>query len=148
MSSQPETESWSPTRPPDGECWWRWQPDHLADLAWVRRDLRAGLARRPRSRAADDDGLSDAIVMVVDELASNALRHGRPPVVVVVCRTSGAWLLEVCDRAVETPPRRAVGRDPAMGGMGLGIVADIASECGWSWSPAGKVVWAVVPDPA
>src|SRR5204863_460928 len=69
------------------------------------------------------DASAERLVLAFDELASNALRHGESPVVATVIAGSGGWLLDVSDRAPETMPIPAVGRDPAQGGLGLYLVA-------------------------
>ena len=84
-------------------------------------------------------------VLALDELMSNALRHGRAPVVVEACLTEGGVLLRVADRAAEDPPRPTSTRDPGDGGMGLGMIADFSLDCGWFAHDDEKVVWAVMP---
>jgi len=106
----------------------------------VRRALRSGT--RP---AGEDDG--ERLLLAFEELVSNGLRHGGPPVEVVVTAAGGGWLLEVSDAATDRPPVPAIGRDAAEGGMGLGLVARICGAHGWSVDGDRKVVWAWV-DPS
>ena len=84
-------------------------------------------------------------VLALDELMSNALRHGRAPVVVDACLTEGGVLLRVADRATEDPPCPTSTRDPEDGGMGLGMIAEFSLDCGWFPDEDQKVVWAVMP---
>lgn len=135
---------WQERRPPASRQLWHWRPAGLTDLPRIRRELRGKLAEQS---AADAPAVADPemFVLAVDELMSNALRHGRAPVVVDIGRTDEAWLLTVCDRAVDEPPRPAFDRDPAQGGMGLGLVAHGALQEGWYASEAGKHVWVVLP---
>ncbi|MDQ1661667.1 MAG: hypothetical protein QOJ68_1647 [Blastococcus sp.] len=42
-------------------------------------------------------------------------------------------------------PQLAVGRDRALGGMGLQLVADLTSAGGWTLSDGDKLVWALIP---
>jgi len=61
------------------------------------------------------------------------------------------WLVEVSDAAGGLPPAPAVGRDPALGGLGLYLVAQISAAHGWRPEEDGrKIVWARVDvaDPA
>src|SRR4029453_10036401 len=119
-----------PLRPlPDGRGEvWQWNLAAIAQLP----DARAGLRCR-----VDDFGLADAdaaaerLVLAFDELASNALRHGESPVVATVVAGSGGWLIDVSDRATESMPAPAIGRDPAQGGLGLHMVARLSVAHGW-----------------
>jgi hypothetical protein len=57
---------------------------------------------------------------------------------------AGAWLVEVRDGAPDTPPTPAVGRDPSEGGLGLYLVAELATDHGWYVTGRTKHVWAVL----
>jgi signal transduction histidine kinase len=86
----------------------------------------------------------DALLLVFEELTSNALRHGRSPVWVHVVATARGWLVDVTDSAVDEPPVPAVGRDPADGGLGLYLVARLCRRHGWTVEDGRKHVWACV----
>jgi two-component sensor histidine kinase len=106
--------------------------------------LGAALHDASRPSAAAEGGV-ERLVLVFEELVSNAVRHGRPPVEVMLTATGHCWLLEVTDAAGDTPPIRDPQRDPALGGLGLSIIARISGDHGWE--PLGngrKVVWAQV----
>ena len=49
------------------------------------------------------------------------------------------------DRAPETMPSPAVGRDPAKGGLGLHLVARLSVAHGWYVDEGNKHVWACLP---
>jgi anti-sigma regulatory factor (Ser/Thr protein kinase) len=136
---------WGELQPPVGTDCTSWSPGSLRDLPRVRREFRAWVT----SAAVDSPRLRENRVeegvLALDELMSNALRHGRAPVDVLVCSTEGGVLLQVADRAAETPPRPTSTRDPGKGGMGLGMIADFALACGWYADEDQKVVWAVMP---
>ena len=119
----------------------RWHPGTLAELSAARHQLGAALhdGSRPAGTAA---GAVQRLLLVFEELASNALRHGRLPVEVTVTRTGRSWLLEVSDAAGEDAPTPAADRDPALGGLGLPLVATISAAHGWTAVGARKVVWA------
>jgi signal transduction histidine kinase len=59
-----------------------------------------------RSGPAGDHADLAELLRVFEELASNALRHGRPPVRVVVAPIPIGWLIDVSDTAAEKPPGR------------------------------------------
>ena len=135
-----------PVRPlPDGRGEvWRWQLAELAQLPAVR----AGLRDRLGDVGSPHDAFQRAgeqLVLAFDELASNALRHGESPVVAMVVAGSGGWLIDISDRAPETLPAPVVDRDPALGGMGLQLVAKLAVAHGWYVDDGAKHVWACLP---
>jgi anti-sigma regulatory factor (Ser/Thr protein kinase) len=80
----------------------------------------------------------------LDEMASNALRHGGGHVRASVRPLADAWLIEVRDGAPATPPTPAVDRDPSEGGLGLYLIAELATDHGWYVTAEGKHVWAVL----
>jgi hypothetical protein len=55
------------------------------------------------------------------------------------------WLLDLSDEAPDRPPIPAVDRDPALGGMGLHLVAQLSTDYGWEGRPGRKHVWARLP---
>jgi two-component sensor histidine kinase len=115
-----------------------------ADLTLGRGELHRQVLRRavPAASGADD---VDRLLLTFEELASNGLRHGRPPVRVTVSQDDDGWLVDVTDAATERNPVPAVNRDPAHGGLGLYLVARLSAAHGW-WDEAGrrKHVWAFV----
>lgn len=93
--------------------------------------------------AAHQWGLSpDDLVLVVSELASNAIRHAESPFELCIERRDGAMLIEVSDNS----PALAEARTPQVGvagGRGLVIVDQVAREWGSRLGPhGGKTVWA------
>jgi two-component sensor histidine kinase len=126
---------------PDAAPVVRWQPAGPADLTRGRRELAAHLADGGRPAAGAD--AVERLLLAFEELASNAVRHGRPPVeVAVTALAHRAWLLSVSDAAGDVPPDPAVGRDPALGGLGLHVVAGVADAHGWARTADGrKTVW-------
>lgn len=119
---------------------WRGNPATAADLSAQRRALHAMLhGPLPGDAIADDREL---LLLSFEELVSNGLRHGRPPVQVVVTVTLTGWLLDVSDAAVDILPAPAVGRDAAAGGMGLHLVGRLAADHGWLVAEDRKHVWA------
>jgi hypothetical protein len=123
---------------------WRWDLAAIAELPNARAGLRGrlddvGFPRDP------DDTAAERLVLAFDELASNALRHGERPVVATVVAGSGGWLIDVSDRAPESMPAPAIDRDPALGGLGLHLVARLSTAHGWYIDGGAKHVWACLP---
>jgi hypothetical protein len=121
----------------------RWRPATPAEISAARRRLSAGLHDGARPPAAVE-GAVERLLLAFEELASNALRHGRLPVEVSVTRTGWHWVLEVSDAAADRLPTPAIGRDPALGGLGLHLVAQMSSAHGWTVAGSRKVVWACI----
>ncbi len=118
-----------------------WQLTALHQLSAVRRDVRALLTA---GAVADEDGgeAVDRAVLVIDELASNALRHGALPAVLELCDQGGTWLVVATDSAPDRVPAPAGERPAGQGGYGLHVVADGALARGTAVEPPVKHVWA------
>jgi anti-sigma regulatory factor (Ser/Thr protein kinase) len=129
---------WPSATPPSARGELLWELASLAELPRVRAELRVHLA------APDLADLRDRLLLALDEMASNALRHGGGRVRAAVGATAGGWLVEVTDAAAATPPTPAVGRDPSEGGLGLYLIAELATEHGWYVTAGVKHVWAVL----
>ncbi|MCW2681301.1 MAG: sensor protein [Frankiales bacterium] len=116
------------------------------------QDRTAASVARARTRTVLGNwrmpGLLDPLLLVVSELVGNAVRHGRPPVAMLLRRTARGVRVEVHDEAT-TAPRRAAGlpADSAESGRGSFLVDAVSDETGVEQIPGdGKVVWATVTD--
>jgi anti-sigma regulatory factor (Ser/Thr protein kinase) len=89
--------------------------------------------------------LADVLV-IVSELASNAIRHAHSGFSVSVCNRLDHVRIEVADHGggwPVIPPRHDV---VTGGGMGLNLVAALSDRWGAKEQPGGKVVWAELDD--
>lgn len=92
--------------------------------------------------------LLDPLLLVVSELVGNAVRHGRPPVGMLLRRTDGTVRVEVHDEDSGAPVLAGglPGAD-AESGRGGYLVEAVAQDVGVEQVPGnGKVVWATVTD--
>jgi two-component sensor histidine kinase len=136
---------WQSAREPFGfrELWCE-ELDSVAGLARLRRRLRSETTGRPTVAQPELEHWAERLVLIADELTSNALRHGKGPVATALSRHGNRWLIAVSDRSPDVPPEPAQGRDPRLGGLGLHLIADLAERHGWSTHRGVKTVWAVV----
>ena len=108
-----------------------------------RKQLRA-VALQPQLPPDEMEDDLERLLLAFEELASNGYRHGRPPVRTTVTATPSGWLIDVTDAAPERSPSPAVDRDPALGGLGLHLIAGLCAEHGWSVHAGRKHVWGYV----
>ena len=139
---------WQTAPVPDGFTQvWRCELRSVAELSRLRARVRTALTGRTTVVHPEVEQWSERMVLIVDELASNALRHGGAPVAAALHRADHQWLISVDDASPRMPPTPAKGRDPGLGGFGLYLVADLASRHGWCPEEGAKTVWAVIQAP-
>jgi serine/threonine-protein kinase RsbW len=126
-------------------------PASPADVILLSRELssvstgRAWFARLLEHQDVPLGAIEDA-VLVLSELVTNALRHGRGDVVCHVAVSADGTHIHaaVTDAGGGMPVLREP--DPTrIGGVGLQIVDHVANRWGVSWFPCGKTVWASIP---
>lgn len=95
------------------------------------------------------DDLSWTAMLLVTELATNAVLHASTPYdVTLEHRTDGTLRIGVSDGSVRKPRARDYAVD-ATTGRGLGLVGSLALAWGTSTRADGKTVWCdVAPDPS
>ena len=140
---------WPSAAPPPAQPALAWDLHAIAELPRVRAELRGHSLTHPTAHPPTDDetaaDLRDQLILALDEMASNALRHGGGTVRAAVRLTADAYLIEVSDEAAASPPSPAVDRDPSEGGLGLYLIAEMSSAHGWYVSDGAKHVWALLP---
>ena len=119
---------------------WHCEPTDAAELSAQRGQLRSAVIEHADAAGSEFDDV-DRLLLVFEELGSNGLRHGHPPVQITVAATATGWMLDVTDAATDRPPAPAADRDPACGGMGLYISARLCAEHGWNVRDGRKHVW-------
>ncbi|MER6955770.1 ATP-binding protein [Streptomyces sp. NPDC000618] len=118
-------------------------------LAWQVAEARHFVAALLEDEGSD---LVDDAVLVVGELAANAVRHTRSGwyrgwFLVVVGFSDDLVRIEVIDRGSDEEPRvRSVTSPAEEGGRGLMMIAACAKDWGVKDRPAGcRCVWADLP---
>ncbi len=86
------------------------------------------------------------VLVVVSELASNAIRHAHTGFSINVDDDEEHVRIEVVDRGGGWPVV-AESTAPTSGGMGLQLVDALSDRWGAMERPGGKVVWAELDDP-
>jgi anti-sigma regulatory factor (Ser/Thr protein kinase) len=143
VTGQAAGPAWPSAAPPSARDGLRWALSTVSELPRVRAETRRHIA--DHALRGDGADLRDQLVLALDELASNALRHGGGRVHASVRLTPDSYLIEVSDAAAAVPPRPAVGRDPSEGGLGLYLIAELATDHGWYVRDGAKHVWALLP---
>ena len=146
MTGQAAGAAWPSAVPPEAHDELVWELSEVAELPRVRTEVRRFAVARDPQTQGDPADLHDRLVLALDEMASNALRHGGGGGVRAVLKsTDDDWLIDVSDTAQNRPPSPAVGRDPSEGGLGLYLIAELATRHGWYADEDCKHVWALIP---
>ena len=145
MTGQTAGPVWPSASPPTAAGGLRWELREVAELPRIRAELRRHVMQQPGNDGPVSLDLRDQLILALDEMASNALRHGGGRVQAAVRLTPDSYLIEVTDQAASAPPTPAVGRDPSEGGLGLYLIAELATEHGWYVDGGCKHVWALLP---
>lgn len=109
---------------------------HRPSLAAVRRWVRLELV------GEDTDAVAD-VLLVVNELVSNAYRYTSEPSFLRVVVERNKIRVEITHDARAHPPLRKVSRPQR--GYGLVLVARLSERWGVDRAHGGTVVWAVLP---
>ncbi|PFG34254.1 ATP-binding protein [Sanguibacter antarcticus] len=133
-------------RPPENfEVCRTWLLDSIEGLGQLRGSLFKELTGDEfRSGSALDD-VPEKMVLVVSELATNALRHGKPPTIVTLMANTDEHLLDVADHDVSSEPVIAQAREMGAGGFGLVLAQRLAFDVGWYVTDRTKHIWARFP---
>lgn len=119
------------------------QPEARAQLRLPPRLSSPALARQLAAAQLEAWGLSDLSdigLLLLSELATNAVRHGGTGFEVEVAHTGEGVHFRVTDHGGGTPRRAAPG-PAAEGGRGLLLVDELASRWGVTRGPGCTAVW-------
>ncbi|HEY2296342.1 MAG TPA: ATP-binding protein [Jatrophihabitans sp.] len=123
------------------------RPNEIQELPLPADTSAPGVARefvRTRWPQLGEEVIDD-VVLIVSELASNAVQHGRPKIELRIRVEPFSVDVSVLDHGPVIPPTQIVQpQEMATSGRGLSIVDRLASD--WGVEPfdgaAGKAVWA------
>lgn len=124
-----------------------WELADSTGLHAVREEL---LHRFASVHGGDPAAVTTAQItgLVMTELAGNALRHGRPPVLVRLLSDDDCHIIDVSDHAIDRVPRQPEPRQSLQaGGRGLRIALSLARVVCWYVDGDVKHVWAAFPAP-
>ncbi|BBH70051.1 hypothetical protein ACTI_67360 [Actinoplanes sp. OR16] len=131
--------------PPYAEQLLLWTLESPTQLRELRASIQRELVNHPLVRTDDQDDILDRIVLVATELATNAIRHGRPPTEVRLLRNDENVILDVADRDLSSVPELAHTRPVHAGGRGLLLALEFSLDVGWYATDDAKHIWATFP---
>jgi serine/threonine-protein kinase RsbW len=120
----------------------------VPDDRWVLPvDLTAAQAARQHvadhlDRHGTPTDVVDDAVLIASELAANAVRHGAPPILLLLERTADRLRITVVNHGDAPDPRVIVADPDANHGRGLAMVSDLAAATGWERDGDRLLVWA------
>jgi anti-sigma regulatory factor (Ser/Thr protein kinase) len=112
-------------------------------LTGERRDPSVIRAGTRRMLAAVDPAVADDVLVVASELVTNAVLHGRDPVVVTVTLELPDVIISVTDRGAADPTPRPTGEEDEAG-RGLQIIQRLTTHWHVEHGEGTKSVVAVV----
>ena len=128
--------------PPQATELEQWVLDSPEDLRGLRASLRDALNRHGLVQGEDLDEVPHLVVLVATELASNALRHGRPPTIVTLLTTDDRFLLDVADHDVSSVPELTDISPTDSGGRGQFLAQSVTLDVAWYATGKTKNIWA------
>ena len=135
MTSSTSIDHEPPRQPQSFRSWTVTSPAQLRVLRTQLRHL-TGLWALP-------EDCTDRLLMIVNELTSNAIDHARTTCAITVRHSKALVRVLVADGS-PLPPRMAPYDVHATRGRGLQMVKAMANRWGWTPRSGGKTVWAAV----
>ncbi len=114
-------------------------------------DADTAAIRRARKTVSDQlwawglPGLVDDAELITSELVTNALEHGGGVIELRLAAMPDRVRISVVDGNPQHLPAVATDRGLRVGGRGLSLIEQLASDWGYDVGPDGKEVWAELP---
>ncbi|MEU4427685.1 ATP-binding protein [Actinoplanes sp. NPDC024001] len=131
--------------PPQAELLHVWVLNSQEELRGLRLALQQALSDYTSTAIERLADVPDRMVLVATELATNAIKYGRPPTEVRLLHTDDQFVVEVVDGDVSTVPELVDTRPVNAGGRGLLIAQSFSLNVGWYATETTKNVWAAFP---
>ncbi|MFI7648933.1 ATP-binding protein [Micromonospora sp. NPDC049460] len=123
----------------------RWTLSEGADLRGLRASLHEELTGDVLGEGETLEEVPELVVLIATELATNALRHGRPPTIVRLLATDDHLVLDVADHDLGSLPELADTQPEGAGGRGLQLARALSLDVGWYATGTTKNIWASFP---
>ena len=114
----------------------------------MRAFLLASVGVEGQEPTLEVEDVVERAILVIDGLASNALRHGSSPSGLRISDEDGRWIVVVTDSAPHRLPTPAQDRPAGQGGYGLYVIADLTAHHGVHCEGDRKMVWVCLNKPA
>ncbi|GAA3304206.1 hypothetical protein GCM10020218_103320 [Dactylosporangium vinaceum] len=119
--------------------------DDLGRMQGLRDEVLAELHRHQLITSDGFDDRADRVLLVVTELASNALLHGLPPSIVRLLVADDCFVLDIADHDLAAIPQLRDVEPLGSGGRGLFLARQMALDVGWYATATAKHIWASFP---
>jgi len=107
----------------------------------------AGIARRELREALMEWGVCERVddaVLIVSELATNAVRYGADPIALHASLNGGVLVIAVQDGFPSDLPYPKILTFTEPSGRGMHLISAASNRWGWDRTDASKVVWAEI----
>ncbi|MER7330495.1 MULTISPECIES: ATP-binding protein [unclassified Micromonospora] len=123
----------------------RWTLSEGTDLRGLRASLHEELTGDVLGEGEALEEVPELVALIATELATNALRHGRPPTIVRLLATDDYLILDVADHDLGSLPELADTQSEGAGGRGLQLARALSLDVGWYATATTKNIWASFP---
>ncbi|MEV4350468.1 ATP-binding protein [Actinoplanes sp. NPDC049596] len=131
--------------PPEARELHTWVLNTSTELRALRANLQQALTGNPLVAGQRLADIPERVVLVATELATNGIKHGRPPTIVRLLCTDDQFILDVADHDLSTVPELADTRPLNAGGRGLMLAQSFSLKVGWYAKKDTKHIWASFP---
>ena len=131
--------------PPDAREIRVWVLTNSTQLRTLRAELYQELIGSPMTDTDTLDDVPEKMMLVVTELATNAMRHGLPPSVIRLMSSGDQFVLDVADHDPDAAPILPGDRQAEAGGRGLQLARSFSLDVGWYATEHTKHIWATFP---